>query len=220
MSQSASSPVEPVSPAGPRALSAARPMVVTVAAALLALLALLNLVNALLHLAAIGSVLNRFRVRAVLAGVQPADLVNAENSLKIGLVTGAAVLVLAAIVLLVLAWGVWQGNRVARILTWIVCGLGVLLACCGISGAVSLGTGNVTVQGGGDPSATRAYQALVDSFPGWWATLSGLSSVGQVLGYIATAVLLALPAASAFFSRTRSLPPGPDTPAVPPPTTA
>ncbi|WP_155369153.1 hypothetical protein [Catellatospora vulcania] len=219
MTQSASSPVEPVSPAAPRALSA-RPMVVTVAAAVLALLALLNLINAILHLAAISSVLNRFRVRAVLVGVNPADLGNIETSLKAALLTSALVSVLAAIVLLALAWGVWQGNRVARILTWIVCGLGVMLACCGISGAASLGSGNVTVQGGGDPSITRGVQALVDSFPGWWAALSGLSSVGQVLGYIATAVLLALPAANAFFSRTRALPPGPDTPAVPPSTTA
>lgn len=219
MSQSASFPVEPVSPAGPGAL-AARPTVVTAATAILGLLALLNLVNALLHLAAISSVLNRLRVRAVLAGVSPAVLANLENSTKAALLTSAAVSVIAAIVLLALAWGVWQGNRVARILTWIVCGLGILLACCGISGAVSLGTGNVTVQGGGDPSYTRGAQALVDSFPGWWAALSGLSSLAQVLGYIATAVLLALPAANAWFSRTRSLPPGPDTPAVPPPTTA
>ncbi|MFC7245484.1 hypothetical protein ACFQO7_23665 [Catellatospora aurea] len=219
MSQSASSPVEPVSPAGPRTMLT-RPMVVTAAAAILALLALLNLANAILHLAAIGGTLNRFRVRAVLAGVNRADLATAEKSLKIALVVSAAVVVLVAIVLLALAWGVWQGNQIARILTWVVCALGVLLACCGISGAVSLGTGNVTVQGGGDPSTTRAFQALVDSFPGWWAALSGLSSVGQVLGYIASAVLLAIPAANAWFSRTRSLPPGPDTPAVPPPTTA
>ncbi|MEU8078099.1 hypothetical protein AB0B31_21885 [Catellatospora citrea] len=219
MTQSASFPVEPVSPAGPRPL-AGRPAVVTAAAAILALLALLNLVNALLHLAAINSVLNRFRVRAVLEGVNPADLHTLENSLKVGLVLSALVLVVAAIILLALAWGVWQGNRVARILTWIACGLGILVSCCGISGAASLGSGNVTVQGGGDPSVTRGAQALVDSFPGWWAGLTGLSSAAQVLGYIATAVLLALPAANEFFSRTRSLPPGPDTPAVPPPTTA
>ncbi|MEV0456135.1 hypothetical protein [Catellatospora methionotrophica] len=218
MSFSTSSPVEPVSPAGPRALSG-RPAVVAAAAAILALLALLNLVNAILHLAAISSVLNRFRVRAVLEGVNPADMTTLENSLKVALVVSALILVLAAIILLAVAWGVWQGNRVARVLAWIVCGLGVLLACCGISGAVSLGSGNVTVQGGGDPAVTRGAQALVDSFPGWWAGLTGLSSVGQVLGYIATAVLLALPAANLFFNRTRPLPPGPDTPAVPPPTT-
>ncbi|GAA1419988.1 hypothetical protein ACFQZ4_25910 [Catellatospora coxensis] len=219
MSQSASFPVEPVSPAGP-GVAPARPTVVTAAAAILGLLALLHLVNAILHLAAISGVLNRLRVRAVLAGVSPAVLVDLENSAKATLLTSAAVAVIAAIVLLALAWGVWQGNRVARILTWIVCGLGILLACCGVSGAVSLGTGNVTVQGGGDPSYTRGVQALVDSFPGWWAVPFGLSSLAQVLGYIATAVLLALPAANAFFSRTRPLPPGPDTPAVPPPTTA
>src|SRR5690349_18289782 len=101
MSQSASFPVEPVSPAGPRAL-AGRPAVVTAAAAILGLLALLNLVNALLHLAAISSVLNRFRVRAVLEGVNPADLHTLENSLKVGLVISALILVVAAIILLAL----------------------------------------------------------------------------------------------------------------------
>lgn len=219
MSHSASQPVEPVSPAAPGPPHR-RPTVVTAAAAILALLALLSLVNALVHLAAINSVLNRFRVRAVLEGVNPGDLGPLETTLKAGLIGSALVLVLAAIILLALAWGVWQGNRVARVLTWVVCGLGIMLACCGLSGATTLGTSNVTVRGGGDPSITRGTQALVDSFPGWWAGLTGLSSVAQVLGYIATAVLLALPAASAWFSRTRSLPPGPDTPAVPPPTTA
>lgn len=217
MSHSASHPVEPVDPAHPSARHG-RPAVVTAAAAILGLLALLNVVNAILHLAAINTVLNHFRVRAVLAGVDPADLGPIETSLKTGLVISALAAVLVAIVLAILAWGVWQGSQVARIATWVVCGLGIMFACCGLSGAGFLGTGNVTVRGGGDPSVTRGAQALVDSFPGWWAGLTGLSSAGQVLGYIATAVLLALPAANLFFSRKRALPPGADTPAAPPPT--
>ncbi|MEV4418160.1 hypothetical protein [Catellatospora sp. NPDC049609] len=216
MSLSASQPVEPVGPVEPRGQSALhhRPAVVTAAAAILGLLALLNLVNAILHLAAINAILNRLRVRAVLEGVNPADLNAIETTLKTALIVSALLLVLVAIILLALAWGVWQGNRPARILTWVACGLGVLLACCGLSGATSLGTANVTVQGGGDPSVTRGAQALVDSFPGWWAALTGLSSAAQILGYIATAVLLALPAANAFFNRTRALPPA----TTPPPT--
>lgn len=217
MSHSATHPVDPVEPAGPSAVRG-RPAVVTAAAAILGLLALLNLVNAILHLASINTVLNRFRVRAVLEGVNPADLGPIETTLKTALVVSALVAVLVAIVLAILAWGVWQGSQVARVVTWVVCGLGIMLACCGISGAFSLGTRNVSVQGGGDPSVTRGAQALVDSFPGWWAGLTGASSAGQVLGYIATAVLLALPAANLFFSRRRALPPGANTPAVPPPT--
>ncbi|MDI1461759.1 hypothetical protein QEZ54_12315 [Catellatospora sp. KI3] len=216
-------PANPVPPAHPAHVhpSRVRPLVVQIAAAILALLGLLALATGIIQLAAIPGVINRFKVRAAVEGVSGQNVLSLSNGIKGTLIGTALLYFIVALVLFALAWGVWQGNRVARILTWVVCGLGIIVACCSLSSAASLGTNNVTLQGG-DPEMAQAAQSLLKSFPAWWAGLTGVSSVAQALGYIATAVLLALPAANVFFNRDRpaTLPPAATPPPVSPPTNA
>lgn len=178
-----------------------RPTVVTIAAVILAVLALVNLVHAIVSLLAISNTVNRFRVRAVAEGLPPTDIDQFVTSIRVLFVVSALITFAFAVVLAALAWGVLQGSRPARIVTWIVCGLGVLCGCCGVCSAGSLGFGNMSTRPTATDDMTRASHALIDSFPGWLTSLSGGSAVLQVLGYIATAVLLALPAAHVFFRK-------------------
>jgi hypothetical protein len=174
--------------------------VVTIAAVILAVLALINLVHAIASLLAISHTVNRFRARAVAEGLLLTNIDQFVTTIRVLFVLSALITFVFAIVLAALAWGVLQGSRPARIVTWIVCGLGVLCGCCGVCSAGSMGLRNMNARPATD-DMTRASQAMVDSFPGWFSTLSGVSSALQVLGYIATAVLLALPAAHVFFRR-------------------
>lgn len=177
-----------------------RPGSVTFAAILMLLIAGLAVLQAVLSLTTMNQVVNAFRERAAQtdAGATEVDAVAAAIR---GLSIAMALLALLFAALLVgLAVGVLRGSRAARVMTWIVCGLGVLCGCCGVLGSVSQAT--VTSLSSGDVDAQTAEQlgrALREAYPGWWlATGGGLSGL-QLLGYIAIAVLLALPAANAFF---------------------
>lgn len=91
--------------------------------------------------------------------------------------------------------------------------LGALCACCGGIGLFALNSLN-RVQVSGDPQAEKQVdlaKALADSIPGWQKGLGGAVAVLQLLGYLAVAILLALPPANAFFRRA--------TPVWQPPTT-
>jgi hypothetical protein len=173
---------------------------VTIAAGLMMLMALLGLIGVIANLAMMNRLVDRFRERATGTDASSSDIDTVVGFIR-GISIGTAVIgIIFALVLAGLALGNLRGSNGTRIATWVICGLGILCGCCGLFGV--LGQNNASFTGAGDDrTAEDIGRALADASPGWWTALSGSLSVGQALGYIAVAVLLALPAANAFFRR-------------------
>lgn len=179
-----------------------RPGPVTAAALLMFLVAVLAVINAAAALATMEQVVDRFRDNARMTDAAPTDIDGLTAFIRASAIASAVLLVLSALLLIGLAVGILRGSNVARVLTWILSVLGVLCGCCGVLGA--LGQTTMTSFRGGDTDAQTAEElgrALSDAYPDWWLPVIGGLSGLQMLGYIAIAVLLALPAANAFFRR-------------------
>jgi uncharacterized membrane protein len=191
-----------------------RPIIVAVAAAILLILGLLGLLNAVLSLASLGTTTDRFHELARrVANATPSDVDNQINQLRVQTIIGAVIGALIAVLLMVLAFWLMKGNNTARIVTWVLCGIGALCACCGGLSLVALSSlDRIEVSGDQDTEKqVDLAKALADSVPGWQKGIGGTVAVLQLLGYLAVAILLALPTANAFFRKV--------TPAWQPPTT-
>lgn len=185
-----------------------RPTTVTAAAAIMIFMGLAGLVNAVVGLAAIGGVVDRFRDAAQATGASESDI-DSMARIAWGTVIAAAVLaVLFAVLLIVLAVGNLRGRGGARIATWIVSGLGLFCGCCGLLAVISQSALSWNVST--DNRTEDLTQALTDAYPGWWIGLNGVVSAAQALGYLVVALLLVLPASHPYFR-------GGAGPVVPPP---
>lgn len=171
-------------------------MVVTLAAVILGLMALLSLLSAVVGLVGLGETTEEFRRLAATEPFDPDEIEAVVGFLRASFICNAVVSALFAILLAVLAWGVARGSQAARVITWIVCGVGLLCACCNGSGA--LASFSTLSPSSTDPDQIAGNLA-VRSLPAWVAGILLGSSVLSVLGYIATAILLALPTATAYF---------------------
>jgi hypothetical protein len=116
-----------------------------------------------------------------------------------------------AVLLAGLAWGILRGSQAARVITWVVCGVGVLCSCCTGFGALASFSQLESAR------ATNPNQAvgdlLVRALPDWTSGILLGSSGLSLVGYIATAILLTLPETNAFFRGAR--PPGWQPPTYP-----
>jgi Family of unknown function (DUF6264) len=180
------------------------PAVVKTASAILFILGLLGLLNSLLSLVNLGTTTDRFRELARgVANATPKDIDNQVTQLGVQTIVGAVIGLLIALLVIVLAFWLLRGSNAARITTWVLCGIGALCACCsGVSLFALSSLDRVTVSG--DVQAEKRVdlaKALVDAVPGWQKGLAGTVSVVELLGYLAVAILLALPAANAFFRK-------------------
>ncbi|RKN46462.1 hypothetical protein [Micromonospora endolithica] len=187
---------------------ARRPAVVTLAVALLAVMAVAALGYAVAGLLTIAGTVDALRSAAAGTSARPDDVDGVVALLWISGVASAVVSVLAALLLVGLAVGLRAGRPGARVGTWVVAGLGMLLGCCSL--AVQAGQRLVPLRLGEDERGAAEVIALVaDAYPGWWIPLGAGLSVGQVLGYVVVAVLLALPAANTWFRRRPATQPAP-----------
>lgn len=185
-----------------------RPAVVTLAVALLGVMALAALAYAAAGLSTLPGTVDALRSAAGGTAARPEDVDGVVALLWISGVVSAVVSVLATLLLVGLAVGVSAGRPAARVATWVVSGLGLLLGCCGLLTLV--GQRAVPLRLGADQRGVAEVLPLVEeAYPGWWLPLGAGLSVGQVLGYLVVAVLLALPAANTWFGRRRAVPPGP-----------
>jgi hypothetical protein len=191
------------------------PAVVTAASAILFVLGVLGLISAILSLAGLGTTTDRFRVLAHrVTNATPGDINNQVNQMRVQTIIGAVIGGLIAILLIFLAIWLVKGSNTARIVTWVVCGIGALCACCSGTSLFAL-SGLSRIEVSGDQQAEKQVdlaKALADSVPGWQKGVVGTVAVLQLLGYLAVAILLALPAANAFFRKVTA-------PAWQPPTT-
>lgn len=185
-------PVPPPYPAQP----GRRPASVTAAGALMIAMAALGLIGAIISLATIGQIVDEFRRRAARTDAAQSDVDTFVTVTQASIIGIAVITILIALLLAGLALGVLRGSNVARIITWVLCGIGILCGCCGIFSSFSR-----TTFSGGNQAQEELGRALTDSVPGWSSAIGGGLSGLQTLGYIAIAVLLALPAANAFFRK-------------------
>jgi hypothetical protein len=113
----------------------------------------------------------------------------------------ATVLAVAVGALLVaLALGLLAGRAGVRVASWVVCAFGLLAGV----GALALLVGQrlTPFRLGADEHDTAALlNALTAAYPDWWIALNAGLSIGQALGYLVVAVLLALPSVNAYHRR-------------------
>ncbi len=178
-----------------------RPVAVTLASLIMCVIAGLALVSAITTLAAMGSIVAGFRERAAGTDATPADIDNLAAAVRVISIVAAIVLLIVAVALVALAVGNLRGSNLSRILTWVLCGLGVLCGCCGVVGTLGEARAVFSTSDTAATPAEQLGQALSESYPGWWLGVNGTLSGLGLLGYIAVAVLLALPTANAFFRK-------------------
>ncbi|NUT33025.1 MAG: hypothetical protein HOV79_08120 [Hamadaea sp.] len=207
----------------PAAVAAPRrtPGVVTTAAVIVFGIGVLGVINALLGLVTLGTTVDRFRTLARAAGVAPHRINEQVSQLRVQSVVTGVIALLLGLLLIALAYFLLKGRNAARITTWVLCGLGALCACCGGVGLIFLANlDNVTVEGDQQTQEqVEIARALSDALPGWQVATSGTVSVLQLLGYLTVAILLALPAANAFFRKATPQWQPPPYPTAQPPTT-
>jgi hypothetical protein len=110
----------------------------------------------------------------------------------------AGVYVVMAIFYVVLALLVNKGKRPARILSWILSGIGLL--CCGIGGLVGqLGAMTTTVNG--QEYEDEATQAIEDATPVWVNAVDWITLIVLIVGSLLIIILLAVPASNEFFRK-------------------
>ncbi|MFG1778715.1 hypothetical protein ACGFIG_20095 [Micromonospora sp. NPDC049048] len=193
---------------------ARRPAVVTVAVAVLALMAVAALAYAAAGVATRPGTVDRFRAAAAGTSALPDQIDRTVTLLGASTVLTAVVSLLAGLLLAGLALGLWAGRDGARTGTWVVSGLGLIAGCCGL--ALLVGQRVTPLGSGGNDRATaELFGLLAEAYPSWWIPLGAGLSVGQVLGYLVVAVLLALPAAKAWFRRHPVPPPHHHPPSAP-----
>lgn len=189
-------PPQPPPAAAPRQ----RPAVVTLAAAVMMAVAGLGVIGAVTVLATVGQIVERFRAGAVRTNASRTDIDNLAAGVQAITIGTAIVMVIGSVALFALSLGVLRGSNVARILTWVVSGLGLLCGCCGIIGTIGqTNVASLDAAGTANQTADQLGRALQEAYPTWWLVFNGAMSALQMVGYIVVAVLLALPAANEFF---------------------
>lgn len=173
-----------------------RPTVVTVSSYLFFLAAAASLVGSLLSLITIGT------VRDVYTELYD-DTASAgmENFLVGATVVSVVINIVFAVALAILPIYNNRGKQAARITTWVVGG--IFLCCNGVgllgnaaTSGMNLDTGNT-----GAPSAEELESRLSAELPGWFTPISMLLMVLLVLALLGALILLALPAANAYFRK-------------------
>jgi hypothetical protein len=185
------------------------PGAVASAAGVLLLMAFGSVLYGATGLALMPGIIDRFQGSAIVAGVSVADVDSATQLLRGVPIAAAFVGVVAAVLLVGLAIGTLRGTHAVRVAAWVVCGVGL------VGGGVAAVFG--FAQRLGSWSDDTVVRELTAAHPSWWLWTSAVLSVLQALGYVVVALLLASPAANAYFRRTPSLPSGPTGGAAPPP---
>lgn len=133
-----------------------------------------------------------------------ADNVSSLMTFTFALIAG--VYVVMAIFYIILAMLVNKGKRPARILSWILSGIGLL--CCGIGGIVGQ-LGSMTTNVNGQEYQDEATQAIEDATPGWVNAIDWATLIVLIVGSLLIIILLAVPASNEFFRKEEEAPMGP-----------
>jgi len=197
-------PPAPARPDGPDAAArdpGRRPRPVTAALALMATTAALLLTTAGAAVAAMAHFNREIRRNTATIGASDLVIHQIEIGVRAILIVLAAAALAAAVVTSLLAIGVQAANNGARVGTWILCSLGTLCGVTGVGAVVVARSPMTAVDPAGPTYVGAITESVRQSLPSWFGgALGGLCGL-LALGYIAVAVLLAVPAARAFFQR-------------------
>jgi hypothetical protein len=177
-----------------------RPASVTAASYLLYLVAALQLIAAVIALSILGPTQDAYRT----AYQDFPELRGAADAIgTVGIAIGVTVAVLFAVGFVVLGILDGKGKNPARIVTWVVAGLGV--CCSGIGVAGQAGSSALAGMGGGGntngPDPAEVQRIVDEALPSWYNPASITINALMLLALIAVIVLLALPAANAYFRK-------------------
>ncbi len=174
-----------------------RPSVVSAAVALLYVAAGLELVSLALGASLIGR--QRDAVEQLYG-----DLPDGNTYIAVTMATFVASLAiggLIAVVLAVLAALDARGKNPARIVTWVIGGLYV---CCSGAGLAATAAGNAMMgdmQVEGGPDRSEVDRIMNEAEPSWYRVTAVALGVVVLLAVLSAVILLALPAANAFFRK-------------------
>lgn len=187
----------------PDITSVRRPKAVTAAVALLMLTVAALIVDAVALIAGAGQYPARVREAIERSDVDSRAADAIEPFSRAISIAAIVITLLAATVVLVLAMLVARGSFAARVVTWVAIGFALLCNVCGIGSAGAGFSGILYVTAySQDSSGMHTFaQRLPAGYPDWYQPLSlGLAIV--CFAALATAcVLLALPAANAYFRK-------------------
>lgn len=183
-----------MNPASPAAN--ARPSTVTISSYLLYAVAAILVISGLLSLTTLGDTTDVYR--DAYAGTAAEGT---EGIVVAGIVVVVVVYVLLALGLVTLAVLNNRGKNVARIITWVVGGLGVCCVGFGLIGSAASSSFGAPATTGDMPDPNEVQQRLNDALPGWYTPLSTTLGVLALLALLGALILLALPASNAFFRR-------------------
>jgi len=196
-----------------------RPTTVTVAVILLYVAAGLEVINAIASIASYSAYNNAYK--AAYAGT---SLANQSSTAAVQVVVTVVVSLILAVIFAVLAFLDGRGNRVGRILTWV---LGGLALCC-TGSAFGLGAFAKSAYdaqrntNANLPTYDQLQTTIKDALPSWYTPVVTIAGIGVLVATVVVIVLLALPASHPFFRKPPEAqwePPAPGTPYTPPGTT-
>jgi hypothetical protein len=187
-------------PPGPAAR--VRPATVTIANALLIVVAVIYAVSFVLALSVIGTMTEVFEEE--FAGT---DAEGAEGVVAGITVVVSAVYLLIAVGLVVLALLNNKGKNPARIVTWVLGGIGL---CCAGFGLIGTSANTSFGGGSGDIDQERLQQRLDEAMPSWYEPVNLAILIISILALAGALLLLALPPSNEFFRK-------PQQPFEPPP---
>ncbi len=167
-----------------------RPGVVNVASILLYVTAALLVCQVLLSFLSISDV---NKAVSDFEATHP-DLQGAGN--QVGTIIGSVVQLLLAAGFVTLGLLVGKGKQPARIVTWVLSGLGVLCVGCGTLFAAALPS-----MMSGNQDLAELTTAINDAIPAWQRVASTVSGIATLLILITVIILLALPAANDYFRK-------------------
>ena len=208
-----------------------RPGVVTAAGYLLILVAVLLAVNAVISTTTIGPIFEVMRKAYAEAGIPNSD--SLVSFLKGATIFVTVLYLLIAVGLGVLAVFDMRGKNAARIVTWVLGGIGVCCLGCtsasGTAGGSFSGSFSQGQRGGPQIDTAELSREIKAAIPAWVGPAQTTIAVVSLLALLAVILLLTLPPANAYFRPPADTgidqflappgsPPGPpsDTPPAPP----
>jgi hypothetical protein len=198
-------------PAAPRS----RPSTVTAALWLLYLYVALAVVGAGIWAANFSAFRDAFT-----NAFRNSDAADAASAIAVvTVVIGAGIPLLFGIVLLVFGMLAGKGRNWARIVTWVVGGIGV---CCSgaslIQNAVGSSMNFRSNNGANMPTQEEIQRAVEQSVPSWFGPTLAVIGIVGLLALLASLILFALPASNAFYRKPAE--PAWEPPLPPPPAAA
>jgi hypothetical protein len=181
-----------------------RPGVVTTAGYLLFLVAFLLVVDAIVAIATAGTIADATRKAYESAGLPTAGQTGTIT--QGSTIFGGVIYILLAAGFAVLGVLDLRGKNPARIVTWVLAGLGVLCFCLGtVGGAAGGSVLNSLPKSGNGVSAADLAKQIQDGYPSWLVPTQTTLAVVNLIALILVIILLALPASNPYF-RTPTMP--------------